>query len=104
MDVERTIEFILESQATTAVQIGKLAENDARMMRRIDGLTKLVQIGMRQLNKLAEAQKQLAAAQKDLAAAQKDLAASQKKTETTLRAFIDSMNKGGNGAKGRNGH
>ncbi|HXK04088.1 MAG TPA: hypothetical protein VMS37_16915 [Verrucomicrobiae bacterium] len=97
MDVERTIEFILEAQATTAVQIGKLAENDARMMRRIDGLTKLVQIGMRQLNKLAEAQKQLAAAQKDLAA-------SQKKTETTLRAFIDSMNKGGNGAKGRNGH
>jgi len=97
VDVERTIEFILEAQATTAVQIGKLAENDARMMRRIDGLTKLVQIGMRQLNKLAEAQKQLAAAQKDLAA-------SQKKTETTLRAFIDSMNKGGNGAKGRNGH
>jgi len=97
VDVERTIEFILESQAKTVAQISELAESDARMMKRIDGLTKLVRIGMRQLNKMAVEQERLAATQNELATALKDLAEAQEKTDHTLRAFIDSMNKGRNG-------
>src|SRR5436309_1930915 len=98
------MQFILEAQARNDAQIGMLAANDARLGRRIDGITKILKIGMRQLVKLAEAQKDLAKAQtrteasmKSLAAQVDDLAEAQKNTELTLRAFIDSMRRGGNG-------
>jgi hypothetical protein len=109
VDVERTIQSIVEAQARNGAQIGMLAANDARLGRRIDGVTKILKIGMRQLVKLGDAQKRTEATVKSLAVkgdqsfeAQKDLAKAQKNTELTLRAFIDSMSKGGNG-KGRNG-
>ena len=102
MDVERTIEFILESQA-------KIVENQtrndlqiARLGRQIDGIQKLVKIGMREFVKLGKAQVATQVQLKDTQVQLKELAAEQKKTEQSLRAFIDSMRKGGNG-KSSNG-
>ncbi len=108
VDVERTIEFILDSQAKTEV--------------RLTGITKLLQQGMRMLVKtdttlaqLAEAQKradarlvesqrrtdakfgELAEAQKELAEEMKALAKAQRETERTLRSFIKGQRNGRNG-------
>ncbi len=90
MDVERTIEFILSNQAKAEV--------------RFNGITKLVQQGMRMLVKTNANVARLAAAQKhteeklaELAVAQKELAKAQQETERTLRAFIQAQRNGRNG-------
>ena len=77
---------------------------EKRFDRRISGITKLLQQGMRVLAKtettmeeLAEAQKELAQSQKELAEAQKELAQAQKETDRTLKAFINSLRQGRNG-------
>ena len=108
MDVARTIDFILKTQAKTDVQLS--------------GITKLIQQGMRMLIKnetavaqLAEAQKhtdaklaasaertdakfaEMADAHKELAREMKELAKAQKETERTLKAFIRGQRNGRNG-------
>ena len=97
MDVERTIEFILKSQAKTET--------------RLTGITKLVQQGMKMLVKietnlaeLSEAQRrteakvaEVAEAQSELAREMKELAKAQKQTERALRAFILGQRNGRNG-------
>ena len=50
-----------------------------------------------QLKVLAAAQSELTVAQSELAVAQAELAKSQKLTDRALRAFINSLRKGGNG-------
>ena len=114
MDVERTIEFILKTQAKTEIQLA--------------GITKLVSQGMRMLAKhdaniaqLTKAQEKLTKAQKgtqttvaelshivgELARAQKrtevkmaELSDAQKATERTLKTFISSLGRW----NGRNSH
>lgn len=108
MNVERTIEFILKTQADTDV--------------RVSGITKLIQQGMRMVAKneatvaqLAEAQKrtdaklaasaertdakfvEMAGAHKELAREMKELAKAQKQTERALRTFIQGQRNGRNG-------
>jgi len=119
VDAERTIDFILKTQAKTEV--------------RLSGITKLIQQGMRMLAKneatvaqLAEAQKrtdaklaaiaertdaklaaiaertdakfaEMADAHKELAREMKELAKAQKETQRTLRAFIRGQRNGRNG-------
>src|SRR5262249_31591537 len=108
VDIERTIEFILETQAKAEVRVDAM---EKRIDRRMDAITKLLQQGMRMLVKtdtklaaIADAQRrtdirlaELAKTQKDLTAAQKDLAAAQKATDRSLKAFIDSLRQGRNG-------
>jgi hypothetical protein len=53
---------------------------DARFEKRMQGFEKLVQIGMREIVKLGRAQQ---------------------RTENSLRAFMDSLRRGGNGRNGR---
>jgi len=100
MNVERTIQFLLESQAKHDSQIGAIltaqakhqatiASMDKRLTKRIDGVTKLVKRGMKMLGELGESQRELARAQKD--------------TERTLKNFIASIQNGGN-VKKTNGH
>ena len=118
MNTERTIEFILNTQAKAERRMDK---TDMRL----DGISKLLQQGMRMLVKtdaaLAEFQKrtdatftELAQAQKrtdtklaELAQAQKrtdtklaELAQAHKATERSLKAFIDSLRHGRNGRDG----
>ena len=66
MDVERTMEFILEQQAQTGAQLqqltagvreqnvrwGQQAASEARQDRRIDAIAKLIQVGMKMLVKM----------------------------------------------------
>ena len=93
MNVERTIEFILESQAKAEVRMAKadarMEKADARMEkvdRRLDGISKLLQQGMRML---AKTDTKLA-----------ELAQAHKATERSLKAFIDSLRQGRNGRNG----
>ena len=97
MDVERTIEFILKSQANAERRMenaDRRMESADRRMDKIDkgldGITKLLQQGMRMLVKTAEAQKRT-----DIALA--ELAQAQKETQRSLKAFINSLRHGGNG-------
>ena len=105
MDVERTMEFILEQQAATAVSLARLtARHDAfaarvdkrrdafaaRVDKRLDAIAKLMQIGMKALARTDQHLKEIAVAHKELAAAQK-------RTEASLKSLIDSLRRGGNG-------
>ncbi len=119
VDVERTIEFILESQAKAEIRMDKIDK-------RLDGISKLLLQGMRmlirtdaqvgQLRKefvraqkatdarfaeLAQSQKEIAQSQKEIAQSHRELAQAQKATERSLKAFIDSMRHGRNGNNGR---
>ena len=91
MNIERTIEFILENQARAEVRMEKAEiraeEREKKLDRRMDAVTKLVQQGMKAI---VETQGQL-----------KELAQAQKETERTLKAFIAGSR---NGKSGRNGH
>src|SRR5262245_42530664 len=109
MNVEKTIEFILNSQARAEARMDKTDK-------RIDAIGKLVQQGMRILVRIESAQKrnearvaELAQAQKELAQAQKkmdadlrkslaELAEAQKETQRSLKAFLHSMRHRRNGA------
>jgi hypothetical protein len=119
LDVERTINFILESQARAEIRQAKADERQAkanerqakaetrvdavekRLDKRMDAIAKLIQQGMRllvtqkaetdrKINALVDAQMRTEARMEELAAAQKD-------TQKTLKAFIGSLQKGRNG-------
>jgi chromosome segregation ATPase len=114
VDVERTIEFILDSQAKTEVRltgITKLLQQGMRMLVKTD--TTLAQLAEAQKRtdarlaefqkrtdakfaELAEAQAELAEAQKELTQEMTELAKAQRETERTLRAFIKGQRNGQN--------
>ena len=102
MNVEKTIEFILQQQARTE-------QWQAKTEGQLAAIRKLVQTGMKMLVQQGEQIKQLTAAQKELAGAQKETAAelaalarSQRVTETKLQSLIDSLRRGRNGGHSRN--
>jgi len=108
VDVEHTIEFILDVQAK---QSGHMEAIDQRM----DGITKLIQQGMRllldnktetdrKINALIDGQlrteanvERLSEAQTRIDAKFEQLAEAHKATEQALKAFIDSLRQGNNG-------
>ncbi len=105
MDVERTIEFILDSQAKTEIRltgISKLLQQGMRMFAKTE--TTLVQIADFQRRtdaSLADLRKrtdirfaELAKETKELAQEMKELAKAQKRTERTLQAFIRGQRNG----------
>ena len=94
MDVERTIEFILQSQAKAEIRMDKTDK-------RIDGITKTLQQGMRMLVKTDARLAELAQAQKLTDARLAELAQAQTATERSLKAFIDSLRHGRNGRSSR---
>ena len=94
MDVERSVQFLLDSQAK--YQARAEARFD-KLDRKIGGITKLVQQGMRLLVAQQKHTAKLDKALAELALSQAELAESQKATDRTLRAFMDSMRKGRNG-------
>jgi hypothetical protein len=99
MNVEKTMEFILQQQAKAEVK----AE------RQMTAIRKLIQTGMRMIVKNEEliknneeSIKELAAAQRVTEAKLQDLAAAQKVTEIKLKSLIDAWRRGGNGRHGKN--
>jgi len=106
MDVERTIEFILQQQAKAEVRAA-LAE--AKAERQMAAIRKLIQTGMRMIVKNEELIKATAAEVREVAAAQRateaelrSLAAAQKTTQIKLQGFIDSLRRGRNGSHRKN--
>lgn len=92
MDVEKTMEFILQQQAKAEVK----AE------RQMTAIRKLIQTGMRMIVKNEESIKELAASQKVTEAKLQELAAAQKVTEIKLKGLIDAWRRGGNGRHAKN--
>lgn len=101
MNVERTIEYILQMQAKAEVEIAEMRQRqakaelrsqqaEAKAQREMAAIRTLIRAGMKMIAKNDEHIKELRAVQKDLAKAQKV-------TETNLQGLIDSMRRGGNG-------
>ena len=90
MDVEKTMEFILQQQAKAETQIAAMGERQAKADKQIAAILKLIQTGMRMIVKQGESIKQLTEAQKELAEAQRA-------TQVELRGLIASLRRGGNG-------
>jgi DNA replicative helicase MCM subunit Mcm2 (Cdc46/Mcm family) len=90
MDVERTIEFILQSQAKAEARMGATD-------RRLEAIAKLLQQGARMLVQTDTKLKELAAAQKLTDIKFKELADAQKAMQKSLKAFIDSLRHSRNG-------
>jgi hypothetical protein len=110
MDVEKTIEFILQQQARTeaweARAEARWAKADARAAaaevkaeRQMAAIRKLIQVGMRLIAQNQEQIKELTAAQKETNKEIKELKAVQRVTELKLQAFIESLRRGSNGRK-----
>jgi hypothetical protein len=96
MNVERTVQFILENQARSEVRIEKM---EKRFNQKFDAVMKLLHQGMKNIASIADSQKRLTESHRELAASQKRLAEAQAKTERTLKAFLDTQ-----GRQGQNGN
>ena len=101
MDVERTMEFILQNLASVTAKQEK-AEGE------IESLRKLMKVGMKMLvkvqeshkelqNEFRESHKMLEAKMAELAEGQKRLAESQRRTDEKFQRWLDARN-------GSNGH
>ena len=112
MDVERTMQFILDNLASVtarqeAAAVGaaaaeaRAAAMERRLDRRMDGIVKLIKTGMRMIVEIQESHKELAAAQKRTEESLAELAAAQKRTDQRFDRWLDSLNKGVNGHKKR---
>jgi hypothetical protein len=99
MDVERTIEFILQQQARAEV---RQAQAEARAERQMAAIRKLIQTGMRMIVRNEELIKEVAAAQKATEAELRALAAAQKITDTKLQGLIESLRRGRSGSHRKN--
>ena len=108
MDIERTIQFILESQAKAEIRMdrwearmersdARVAAMEKRLDRRMDAITKLLQQGMRTFVKNQSEIAELRKAQKRTDSKLAELAEAQKETQRTLKAFIASLRNGRNG-------
>ena len=115
VDIERTIQFILESQAKAEIRMdrwearmersdARIERSDARVAalekrldRRMDAITKLLQQGMRILVKNQSEIAELRKAQRRTDTKLAELAEAQKETQRTLRAFIARLRNGRNG-------
>jgi flagellar motility protein MotE (MotC chaperone) len=102
MNVEKTIEFILSTQADTAVQLADLTKKQARTDRQIHGLQVLVKTGMKMLAKTQQSVKALAAEQKrteqvvrNLATSMEELAVAQKRTDKRFERWLERGSNGG---------
>ena len=84
MDVQKTIEFILEQQAQTAVWQSEASAWQAKAERRFDAIGKLIQTGMKMLVKLEQ--------RMDLLTAEvRELAKSHRATQESIRKLTDSL-------------
>jgi hypothetical protein len=97
MDMERTMQFIVDNLAEITVKQQQAEVRAARTDRQIQALQKLVKTGMKMLVGLQQEHKKLAEeqilTQRDL----RELARAQKRTDEKFQRWLDSRN-------GPNGH
>lgn len=94
MDLEKTMEFIVDNLADVSVKLGDLATKQARAERQMRGLQTLVKTGTKMMVKLQQegvkARKEISQTQQEL----RDLAAAQKRTDEKFQRWLD---RGSNG-------
>lgn len=106
MDVEKTMEFILDQQAHVMVLQAKADETVDRIGRRLDRAVKLaVREARNERNRRQELDAKVAAAEADRKKAEEaldeklsQLAAAQLVTEEKWKSFMEFMRRGGNGS------
>lgn len=91
MDVERTMEFLLQQAARTEAG---LAKTEAGLARTSNLLRRAIRAGVKEAR--AERRKRLEL-QQDFEKGMADLRQAHAATEESLKAFIDSLRRGGNG-------
>jgi hypothetical protein len=104
MDIEKTVEFILASEARLQARFeageeraeAYAARATAEMAEIRQTLQQTAFIQQEQARILVRVEKNV----EDLSQVHKDLAAAQKDTEASLKAFIDSLRRGSNGHNG----
>jgi hypothetical protein len=89
VNVERTIEFILQCQARAEVRMDRM---EARFDKEIAAINRLLRQGAKIL---AATQREVRATSRQL----RELAAAQRATERSLQAFLESLRKGTNGRR-----
>jgi len=106
MNVEKTVEFILQMQAKAESEMAAMRDRQAKTDRQISAIQKLIHTGMRMIvkqeeniRKQGEHIDELTAGQKELRAELKELAKTQRVTETKLQGLIDALRRGGNGTR-----
>ncbi len=115
MDVERTMQYILEMQArhdenwakneaAHAANEAAHAEYEASFARNERRIDRLARLGMHALNEqgnriniLISSQAELQQSRAELQQSLRELSEAQKVTETKMQVWLDSMRKGGNG-------
>ena len=83
VDVESTIEFILQTQAKTEARMDRFQTQMDKLQTQMDAMRKLMRVGMRIIAKHSEQISQLAA--------------TQQVTEVKLQRLLDALHRGGNG-------
>jgi hypothetical protein len=94
VDVEKTMEFILEQQAKAEVSHARFEAAMASMAERQDRTEAVLRRAIRA--GVEDARRQRVRTRK-LEQTMTELAEAQKKTQSALEAFLESMNRGGNG-------
>ena len=101
MDVERTMEFILQQQSKAEGQtaaLRKLVLQGMKMVIRNGEQIKELRTEMSEQRKeISEQRKEMVELRREVVSELKELAKAQRVTETKLQAFIDSLRRGGNG-------
>jgi hypothetical protein len=105
VDIERTMEFILEMQAKTEAGLARteaLAERNAREIDQLEAiLRRAIRAGVREALAERRKRREVAARAQESADRLQDamaqLAAAQRVTEEKMQLFLDSMRRGGNG-------
>src|SRR6266852_5726995 len=99
MDLERTMEFVVDNLAKVTAAQQQAEVRAARADRRIHGLQTLMKFGMKRLARLEQGlvsqQKRTDARFAEVAVALKELAEQQKRTDEKFERWLDSL-QGGN--------
>jgi chromosome segregation ATPase len=93
MDVERTIEYILQMQAKSEARMAKYDERMDKFDKRLEGMRKLVETGMRMLVKIEKSQDELTVKLTVLTDRVDALTEAQRKSDRKFERFMDSWTK-----------
>jgi uncharacterized protein (DUF2164 family) len=116
MDIERTMQFIVDTLADVAVRqqvaearakraeqrMDRADERMDKLERQMKGIQNLVRYGMKMMVDIQKVQKRTDQKMGDLAQEMAELAESQKNTDRRFKAWLESMKS--NGHKGSNGN
>ncbi len=101
MDVERTMQFILDQQASQQArhetEMAAIRQTMAEVVQTLSETTKVQLDQARVLVRVEEGQGHLTSAHQATEQALKELAAAQQVTERKLQTFIDTLGRGTNG-------